>query len=70
FSRGDGSWLQQGFIKAPETGINDRFGHRVALSHDGQILASSAYREASGDTGVDGDITNKTEPAAGAVYLY
>ncbi|TQV74277.1 integrin [Exilibacterium tricleocarpae] len=67
FSRADGDWSQDAVIKASNIDEDDNFGEVVALSGDGDTLAVSAYREASGDPG---NPNNNARPSAGAVYLY
>lgn len=52
------------------TNVNDRFGHRVALSGDGLTLAVSALFESSDATGINGDENNNDAPNAGAVYVF
>ncbi|MCA3154152.1 MAG: hypothetical protein ING30_03810, partial [Burkholderiales bacterium] len=52
------------------TGASDFFGYSVALSADGNTLAVGAAFEASNATGVNGDQTNNSASASGAVYLY
>jgi hypothetical protein len=69
FSRSGSTWLQQAYVKASNTGANDRFGERVALSGDGNTLAVGADREASSSTGVSGT-PDESAGNAGAVYLY
>lgn len=58
---GPPTWFQQAFLKASNTGPNDWFGARVALSGDGTVAAISAPFE-------DGDKDTASE--AGAVYLF
>ncbi|MBK7827369.1 hypothetical protein [Nannocystis sp.] len=59
-----------GYIKASNTGVDDSFGSRVAISGDGGTLAVSAPLEGSGAAGVDGDQTDNSAVGAGAVYLF
>lgn len=59
-----------GYIKASNTGKDDNFGGRVALSADGQTLVVGAPRESSAATGVDGDQGDNSAESAGAVYVY
>ncbi len=76
--RYDGTdWNQQAYIKAsntePDPSITlerDRFGSAVALSADGNTLAVGAIHEESGATGVNGDQTDNSASAAGAVYVF
>ena len=65
-----GIWSQQAFIKASNAEMHDRFGYDVSLSHDGNKLAVSAASEASNATGVNGDQTDNSLAASGAVYVF
>lgn len=58
YTQSDGSWSQQGYIKASNTGAGDFFGISLALSSDGKVMAVGASREQSGATGVNGDQTD------------
>ncbi|WP_156779051.1 integrin [Acidovorax sp. RAC01] len=70
FSRSGGTWVQQTYLKAPNTGAGDRFGGRVALSGDGNTLAVGASTEDSGSSGIGGNQSDESSANAGAVYLY
>jgi hypothetical protein len=61
FTRSDSTWSQQAYVKASNTGANDRFGQSVALSGDGSTLAVGAYFE-------DGNSNLATD--SGAVYVF
>jgi len=63
------TWSQQAYIKASNTGANDRFGISVSLTSDGKTLAAGAFREASSTIGIN-SIPDESAPGAGAVYLY
>lgn len=72
YSRSAGVWSPQTFVKASNTGSDDRFGTAIALSNDGSTLAVSAQMEDGvtpgiGGTPADDTVTSKD---AGAVYLY
>ncbi len=67
FTRSGGVWSQHAYLKASNTGINDRFGISVALS--GDTLVSGAYAEASSATGINGDQSSNASAGAGAVYV-
>jgi hypothetical protein len=69
FTRNAGTWLQQGYVKASNTGANDRFGRPVALSGDGNTLAVGASGEASSTTGID-SVPNELAANAGAAYVF
>ena len=74
------SWSQTDYIKASNAeGGNmpediqwegDRFGHALALSADGNILAVGAFNEASASRGIEQDQTSNTAPGSGAVYVF
>lgn len=70
FRRSAGTWAQQAYLKAPNTGTGDRFGGRVAISGDGTTLAVGASTEDSGSTGIGGNQADESSTNAGAVYLY
>ncbi|WP_422847539.1 integrin [Acidovorax sp. M14] len=70
FRRSAGTWAQQAYLKAPNTGPGDRFGGRVAISGDGTTLAVGASTEDSGSTGIGGNQADESSTNAGAVYLY
>jgi hypothetical protein len=63
-------WTQASFVKASNTGMDDAFGHSVALSPDGSSLAVGAYREDSAATGIGGDQTSNAAVDSGSVYVY
>ena len=70
FRRTNGVWSQQAYIKATNTDLDDGFGVSVDLNADGSLLAVGALRESGAATGIDGDQTDNSAGAAGAVYLF
>ena len=68
FTRNAGTWSQQAYIKASNTGFADLFGGSLALS--GNTLAVGAGSEASNATGVNGNQANNSLAASGAVYVF
>ncbi len=75
YTRTTGTWSQQTYVKASNTGAEDNFGNSVALSSDGNTLAVGALQEEGGSTGIRSstDIIanpNDLTSNAGAVYLY
>lgn len=64
------AWTQQAYLKASNTGANDRFGNAVALDDDGRALAVGATGEASAATAVDGLPEDDSAANAGAVYVF
>jgi FG-GAP repeat len=70
FVRSGTTWSQQAFLKASNTGFNDWFGSRVALSGDGNVAAIGASLEDSNATGINGNQKDESATEAGAVYLF
>jgi len=73
FSRSGGSWSQQAYVKASNTGESDQFGYSVALGDDGNTLAVGAYLESSNATGISTDGSGEADNSAdwaGAVYVF
>lgn len=70
FTRSNGTWSQQVYLKASNSGIEDGFGGNVSLSEDGNTLAVAAAAEDSGDVGVNGDQTDESADGSGAVYVF
>lgn len=70
FARSSGTWSQQAYVKASNTGINQYFGWSVSLSADGNTLAVGAYQESSIATGINGNQNDTSAPKAGAVYVF
>ena len=70
FTRDEGGWSEQAYIKASNTGPNDTFGARLALSGDGGTLAVGAQLEDSAGQGIDAIQDDDSAPESGAVYLF
>lgn len=70
FSRDNGIWSQQAYIKASNTDIDDNFGMSVSISADGNTLALGASNEDSNSVGVNGDQLNNLNKDSGAVYVF
>jgi hypothetical protein len=77
FTRSGAAWTQQAYIKSSNTEpafggeglfFNDGFGVNVAVS--GNTLVVSAPAEASGSPGINGDQTDNSQYAAGAIYIF
>jgi hypothetical protein len=69
YIRSVGTWSQQAYVKASNTGDGDNFGNAVALSGDGNTLAVGAPFEASSSTGVN-STPDELAPNAGAAYVF
>ncbi len=66
----EGTWSQQAYLKASNTGVRDWFGKSLSLSGDGNSLAVGARREDSNARGVGGDQSNDDARDSGAVYVF
>jgi len=66
----NGTWKQQASFKASNTGKEDWFGVRLALSGDGHTLAIAASMEDSAAQGINGNQDDDSAAEAGAVYLF
>ena len=70
FTQESNVWSQQAYIKASNTDAGDQFGHGVALSADGNILAVGALYEDSVASGIEGDQNDNSALDSGAVYVF
>ena len=70
FVRAGTTWSQQAFLKASNTGFNDWFGSRVALSGDGNLAVVGASLEDGGAKGINGRENDDSASEAGAIYLF
>jgi len=73
FTRAGSTWSQQAYVKASNTGEKsdgDQFGYSLALSGDGNTLATGAISERSAATGINGNQADKSADGAGAVYVF
>ncbi|MED5534817.1 MAG: integrin [Pseudomonadota bacterium] len=70
FSRSEDGWSQTAYLKASNTGREDWFGVRVALSGDGNRLVVGAQLEDSAAQGVNGNEGDNAAQEAGAAYIF
>jgi hypothetical protein len=70
FRRGEAGWEQEAYIKASNTESSDQFGYSIAISGDGDTLAVGANLEASSSPGINGDQSDNSALATGAVYVF
>ena len=70
FIRSGTKWFQQASFKASNSGIEDWFGVRLALSGDGNTLAVSAPNEDGAAKGINGRQDDNSAGEAGALYLF
>ena len=73
-----GRWAVEAYVKAPNAGFLDEFGHALALSADGATLAVGAWREGSSATGAfapsdpgwQAALDSSGAERGGAAYVY
>ncbi|MEP2937050.1 MAG: hypothetical protein ABJM06_01580 [Gilvibacter sp.] len=65
-----GTWSQQAYLKASNTGTGDFFGRSIGLSGDGNTLVVGAHLEDSNATGIGGSQTDNSAANSGAVYIF
>ena len=70
FVRQGTTWSQQALLKASNTGIEDWFGVKLALSGDGNALVVTASNEDSAAQGINGKQDDDSAIEAGAVYFF
>ena len=70
FTRSGTTWTQQVYVKASNAGGGDRFGVSCAMAGSGNSLAVGAAAEGSSATGINGNQTDNSAAAAGAVYVF
>jgi len=68
FRRTGGTWAQEAYVKASNTGREDNFGDSLALSGDSLVVG--ALREQSNATGVNGNQSDDSADRSGAAYLF
>jgi len=59
-----------GYFKASNADPGDMLGYGVSMSDNGRTLAVAAIGEASKAAGVNGNQTDNSSPASGAVYVF
>lgn len=70
FSRSGNAWTQSAYLKASNTGLEDGFGHDVAIAADGKTIAVVAPGEDSASRGVNGNQADNSAPGSGAAYVF
>ena len=65
----DGKWSQELYLKAMNADANDRFGVSSAALSRAMLIVGAPYED-SNAVGVDGDQSNNTVSASGAVYVF
>ena len=70
YTRTNGVWTQQAYVKSFNIGPLDLFGFRLALSGDGSMLAAGAPGQAGGGRGINPYPHDFSAPESGAVYVF
>ncbi len=70
FTRSQGTWSEQAYLKASNTRPGALFGAAVTLSSDGNTLAVGSPGESSAATGVNGNQSDTSVFGAGAIYVF
>jgi hypothetical protein len=79
FTRREGRWSEEAYLKASNTGKadsgdqlseGDQFGFSLAISGHGDTLAVGAISEDSAARGIDGDQADDGRDNSGAVYVF
>jgi hypothetical protein len=68
FTRNGSTWTQQAYLKASNTGTDDRFGCSVAVSDNTVVVG--AFDEDSDVIGVNGNGLDNSASNSGAVYVF
>ncbi len=66
----ESGWTHQAYLKASNPRVRTHFGHKLALSEDGNTLAVSSIKESSQALGVNGNQADTSATDAGAVYVF
>lgn len=70
FTRAGTTWSQQAYLKASNTGAGDWFGHALALSANGNVLAVGAPWEDSTGSGLAANPADNGAVSTGATYVF
>jgi hypothetical protein len=70
FTRSGSTWIQQAYLKAPNTQEFDEFGSALAIARDGRTLVVGARGEDGGAKGANGDQNDNSVDEAGAAYVF
>ncbi|MDT0556320.1 FG-GAP repeat protein [Patiriisocius hiemis] len=70
FVKNSGIWSQEAYIKPSAINAQDRFGLDIAINSDASVLAVGAPYEDSNATGINGNASDNSTNAAGAVFVF
>ena len=63
------NWYKGSYLKAPNAGAGDSFGHSVAIDRNGKLAVGAPFED-SNSTGINNKYGTDTKTGSGAVYLY
>lgn len=69
-TRGSPTWSYAAYLHSSRTAEFDAFGYPLAISSDGRTVASGAYFDGSGFSGVNGQTSDGGCLSSGAVYVF
>lgn len=70
YTRADGVWSEEAYIKASNPGENDAFGSQIDMSSGASLLVVAARWERSAALGIGGDQSDDSLRDSGAVYVF
>jgi hypothetical protein len=70
YDRNISTWTQLAYLKASNTEALDWFGNSMALSQNGNMFVAGALNEDSAAIVINGNQSDNSSGASGAVYLY
>ena len=70
FANDGGTYRQEAYLKASNTGNGEAFGNSVAMSADGSTVIVGAFREGGSATGVNPAVEAKDDKKEGAAYVF
>jgi hypothetical protein len=66
----DGSWIQQAYLKASNSEMDDLFGWSAQMDGTGEVLVIGAFGEDSAAAGINGTQGDNTQGESGAAYVF
>lgn len=69
FARSNGTWVQEAYLKAGNTGLLDRFGASVAMSGD-TLVVGAPFEDSYPDPNNSDPVHNDANADSGAVYVF
>jgi hypothetical protein len=70
YTRANGVWKQQAYVKGSNTEAYDEFGSAMAVNYDGSIMVVGARAEDSASKGINGNQNDNSAEESGAAYVF